>query len=328
MIKTSEILKDNEILRKYIQLEQLNRLIDIDKISALPSVANELVQEFISTNNIEGDIVTFSKAKEFLREDEVLSKDQLQRRWIGIKRAHGVAWKESFMLNEEFIKEIHRALMRDTDITGGVYKQKMNKVGSLYTSIPQDVPMLMKNIINETQLSFLTDGNNIFNIVQFISEFLAIHPFEDGNGRTSRLLFNRMMFDAGYKFAKYISISKFIWEKKDEYIKSLEARNNDWASNNITFDSLRPLFILFLDVCIDACRKATDFMMMKKYTKQEFERQFLVYASVQEISFNELSNKLRWSNSDSLIIKWINELVNENKIKRVGKNKGTKYIAL
>jgi Fic family protein len=113
-------------------------------------------------------------------------------------------------MNLENIKEVHRALMRNIEITGGIFKQKINQVGSLITTHPEDVTKELNELFIDYQEAVILEGKSIFSIVPFIAIFLAIHPFEDGNGRLSRLIFNRMVFDAGYKFVKYISVSKYI----------------------------------------------------------------------------------------------------------------------
>jgi Fic family protein len=62
----------------------------------------------------------------------------------------------------------------------------------------------------------------LFLAFQFILDFLCIHPFNDGNGRMSRLLTLLLLYQAGFYIGKYISIEKVIEETKDTYYESLQ----------------------------------------------------------------------------------------------------------
>mgnify|MGYP001110773825 CR=1 FL=1 len=65
----------------------------------------------------------------------------------------------------------------------------------------------------------------------FILDFLSIHPFNDGNGRISRLLTLLLLYKAGYIVGKYISIEKIIEETKETYYDSLENSSINWHNN-------------------------------------------------------------------------------------------------
>ncbi|GHU32128.1 hypothetical protein FACS1894166_04830 [Bacilli bacterium] len=72
------------------------------------------------------------------------------------------------------------------------------------------------------------DVEPLFLIGEFILSFLCIHPFDDGNGRMSRLLTLLLMYKAGYTVGKYISIEKMIEKTKDSYYKSLYESSQSW----------------------------------------------------------------------------------------------------
>lgn len=62
----------------------------------------------------------------------------------------------------------------------------------------------------------------------FILDFLCIHPFNDGNGRMSRLLTLLLLYRAGFIVGKYISIEMLIEKSKDSYYEALQASSQDW----------------------------------------------------------------------------------------------------
>ena len=66
----------------------------------------------------------------------------------------------------------------------------------------------------------------------FAFEYLAIHPFQDGNGRTSRLLTNLMLLQNGYAFATLVSDEKLIESSKAEYYLALNQTQRTWKSEN------------------------------------------------------------------------------------------------
>lgn len=69
-------------------------------------------------------------------------------------------------------------------------------------------------------------------IPMFIIDFLCIHPFNDGNGRMSRLLTLLLLYRSGYIVGKYISIEKLIETTKEDYYEALQSSSFDWHENN------------------------------------------------------------------------------------------------
>ena len=67
-------------------------------------------------------------------------------------------------------------------------------------------------------------------IANFVFEYLAIHPFQDGNGRTSRLLTNLMLLQNGYAFAALVSHEKLIEETKADYYLALNKSQRTWKT--------------------------------------------------------------------------------------------------
>ena len=74
-------------------------------------------------------------------------------------------------------------------------------------------------------------------IPMFILDFLCIHPFNDGNGRMSRLLTLLLLYRAGYIVGKYISIEKMIESTKEAYYESLQISSLQWHENNNEYET-------------------------------------------------------------------------------------------
>jgi Fic family protein len=131
-------------------------------------------------------------------------------------------------LTENYIKQLHSRLLKYSEKDQrhrGVYKNLSNQVVANY-------PDGTKRVIFDTTPPHLT-GNEMFELINwvnenlenktihpliivgtFIYEFLSIHPFQDGNGRLSRLLTTYLLLKTGYDFAQYVSFEGIIEQKK------------------------------------------------------------------------------------------------------------------
>ena len=98
-----------------------------------------------------------------------------------------------------------------------------NQIGIIFeTATHLDTPRLMEVLIQTTQRRFQDeDIHPLLTIAEFIVRFLAIHPFQDGNGRLSRILTNLLMLQTGYSFVQYSSHERIVEANKDQYYLAL-----------------------------------------------------------------------------------------------------------
>ena len=87
---------------------------------------------------------------------------------------------------------------------------------------------------------------------RFILDFLCVHPFNDGNGRMSRLLTLLLFYRAGHTVGKYVSVEKIIEESKETYYESLLASSHGWHEKN---NDYAPFVRYMLGVLLKACRE-------------------------------------------------------------------------
>lgn len=145
---------------------------------------------------------------------------------------------------EGVILEFHKQLLQYSEKDKrqrGKYKSSPNKVVAFdraggetvlfNPTEPQLTPSEMRELIEWTK-EHLKKGEfpPIFVIANFIVEFLAIHPFHDGNGRLSRILTNLMLAHAGYTYVPYASLEKIIEDRKAEYYIALRTAQKDGKS--------------------------------------------------------------------------------------------------
>ena len=87
----------------------------------------------------------------------------------------------------------------------------------------------MENLCNAYEQAIANEKiDSLILIPTFICDFLCIHPFNDGNGRMSRLLTLLLLYKNGYSVGKYISIEKQIEKTKDRYYDTLEESDTGW----------------------------------------------------------------------------------------------------
>lgn len=150
-------------------------------------------------------------------------------------------------INESSILKLHHDLLRYSqrdERHRGHYKfgsnrveakdEQGNIVGIIFDPTP---PFLVKKEMHEL-IDWYTWADNthvkhpLLLIANFIFEFLAIHPFQDGNGRTSRLLTNLMLLQHGYLFATFVSHEKIIEDHKAEYYLALNKTQTTWKTDH------------------------------------------------------------------------------------------------
>jgi Fic family protein len=99
-------------------------------------------------------------------------------------------------------------------------------------------------------------------IANFIVEFLKIHPFEDGNGRLSRVLTNLLLLRAGYQFVQYVSHEQIVERRKDEYYLALRKSQETFKTEH---DTIIPWLNFFLSVIKEQATKALVYLQEEKF---------------------------------------------------------------
>jgi Fic family protein len=139
-------------------------------------------------------------------------------------------------LTENHIKQLHGTLLRHAqkDVSHrGHYKTVPNQVEAVdadgkrlgvvfATAPPLDTPRLMEELVVWTRRSLQAHEHHpLLCIAAFLVRFLAIHPFQDGNGRLSRVLTTLLLLRAGYTYVPYASLERVIEDNKDSYYLAL-----------------------------------------------------------------------------------------------------------
>jgi Fic family protein len=162
------------------------------------------------------------------------------------------SWRD-IPFTENHIKQLHGTLLkfshRDEHHRGGyknvpnnveAFDERGRSVGVIFeTATPFDTPRLMQELVEWTTRELQGSSHHpLFVIAVFVVRFLAIHPFQDGNGRLARVLTNLLLLRAGYTHMPYSSLERVVEENREQYYRSLrsaqgtldrdESRLSDW----------------------------------------------------------------------------------------------------
>lgn len=165
--------------------------------------------------------------------------------------------------------------------------------------------------------------NPLLLIFSFILDFLCVHPFDDGNGRMSRLLTLLLLYKFGFDIGKYISIESTIDEYKDEYYAALQASSLNWHENKNDYEP----FVLFMIQILYRCYMKLDmnvFSQIDKKMSKSKRIEMLLLNSFVPISKKSICDNLP-DVSEELIEMTLSKLLKEDKIIKIGTYKNAMY---
>lgn len=160
-------------------------------------------------------------------------------------------------------------------------------------------------------------------IPMFILDFLCIHPFNDGNGRMSRLLTLLLLYRAGYIVGKYISIEKMIERTKETYYESLQISSFQWHENENDYEAFTKYV---LGIVLGACREFSSrvqLLITSGLSKPE-RIEVIIKNTLGTITKAEIAEKCP-DISKITIQRTLAELVDNGKIEKIGGGRYTKY---
>jgi Fic family protein len=247
------------------------------------------------------------------------------------------SWK-TISFNESSIKHLHNELLK--------YVEKDVRHRGEYKKVENDVAMFNQEgqkvgVVFETTRAFLTPKqmqelliwtqealqekkyHPLLVIGNFVVEFLKIHPFQDGNGRLSRILTNLLLLKSGYVFVPYISHEKIIEDNKTEYYLALRKSQKTFESKN---EDISAWLEYFLGVLEKQSKMAIELLSTEKMENILSPKQLLVWSfllDVKEVMAGEIVTKtgvLRPTVNQVLV-----RLIEMKKIEKIGMGRTTRY---
>lgn len=215
---------------KAIELQHSKHLKELKKIATIESIG--------SSTRIEGATVTNAEVEKLLKSvKNTKLKTRDEEEVVGYYDVLQLILDnyETIKVTESYLHQLHGILLKHSGKDQrhkGSYKNLSNKVVANYpdgtqrtifkTTEPHLTPAAMQTLIAWTKERFTkADTHPLVTIAVFIYEFLSIHPYQDGNGRLSRLLTTLLMMQQDYKFIQYVSFENIIETRKDDYYRAL-----------------------------------------------------------------------------------------------------------
>ncbi|MEK7375662.1 MAG: Fic family protein [Candidatus Margulisiibacteriota bacterium] len=247
------------------------------------------------------------------------------------------AW-EHIRFSESVIKHFHKEILKYAEKDErhrGEYKKKENKVmmvdssgkalGTLFETTPAHLtPKGMLELTEWTQNALKEKKYHPLLIVgNYIVGFLNIHPFEDGNGRLSRILTNILLLKEGYLYMPYVSHEKLIEDSKPEYYMALRKSQKTFKSKNGT---ILPWLDFFLAVFLQQSKMAVDLLSAENIEKLLSPKQLAVWQyllSVDEATPMDIAEKAKVARPT--VNQVLNRLLSFQKIERFGSGRSTRY---
>jgi Fic family protein len=252
---------DNEIIELiYLTISEIDSVKKswnfINKISPIKEsiIQSTIIISTGASNRIEGNILNDEEVEniykniskqEFSSRDENDVKGYLESLEIIFENYNEIKLSESNILH------FHKKIIEN----GGNYKTSQNRVeaknekgeiiGVIFEPTPPYLVSKEMQELIEWYFWAIDKKHPLILIANFIFEFLAIHPFLDGNGRMSRLLTNLLLLQNGYLFTKISSHESIIEKRKADYYLALRKTQNSWKKEN---ENIYPWLKFFLEV--------------------------------------------------------------------------------
>jgi Fic family protein len=208
-----------------------------DRLSALRRVAT--IESIGSSTRIEGSKLTDREVEKLLANLEIKTFDTRDEQEVAgyaeLMELVFSSWQD-IPFNENHIKQLHQTLLRHSEKDArhrGQYKTNTNSVAAFdengvqigivfETASPFNTPRLMAELVEWTvQQRDKAHLHPLLIIAVFAVVFLEIHPFQDGNGRLSRVLTTLLLMQAGYAYVPYSSLESVIEANKEGYYLAL-----------------------------------------------------------------------------------------------------------
>jgi Fic family protein len=217
-----------------------------DQLSAMRRVS--AIESIGSSNRIEGNSLSDAEVEELLsRIGKTSFRSRDEQEVAGYAELMDIVFDEYSVipLTENYVKQLHKILLKHVAKDAphrGKYKTLDNlvaafdrsgrEVGVIFkTASPFDTPRFMEELLDWTRKN-LADPywHPLIVIGVFVVHFLAVHPFQDGNGRLSRALTAMLLLKCGYGYVPYSSIESIIEASKEGYYRALrKTQKNIWG---------------------------------------------------------------------------------------------------
>ena len=332
----SEVLSLIAAIYKYAGKQELYLKQRPDELGKLVEIAK--IQSTESSNAIEGIVTTNTRIKQLV-EESTTPKNRDEEEIAGYRDVLNIIHEsfDAIPITKNYILQLHKILYSHmNNPIAGQTKTMQNYISATYPDghtevfftpmAPFETPKALEKICEEyNRVIGNLEVEPLIAIPVFIHDFLCIHPFNDGNGRMSRLLTTLLLYRSGFYVGKYISLEAKIAKNQDLYYEALGKAQNGWHEGE---EDVVPFIKYLLGTILAAYKDFEDrfeiigeklpaLEMVRKATKNKIGK-----FSKQDI--RELCPSLSISSIEGSL----RTLVKEGELMRGGSGKATYYVRL
>lgn len=331
---TPEIVNMLSSLHEFRGKQELYIEAESDILTALLNIAK--IQSTKASNKIEG-IYTSDERLEALVMEKAEPQNRSEEEIAGYREVLATVHDsyEYISIRPNNILQLHRDLYGfSSSDTGGRFKNTDNVIAESdkdgkqrvrFAPVPAfQTAEAMEALCSEFNSAIdRSEYDPLLLIPMFILDFLCIHPFNDGNGRMSRLLTLLLLYRSGYIVGKYISMEMLIEKTKETYYEALQNSSIGWHDNTSDYTS----FVrYYLGVVLKGYNDFQDRVEHLKYRKiSKTERVKAVFEKKLGIIKKSDIATLCPDISETTIERSLKELLESGYIEKVGKGRATGY---
>ncbi len=334
--------------RLYARIAEIDAIKNTFRLTnkLLPQTVERLTQSVIVTstgasNRIEGNRLTDDEVEALYKNMRIKSfktRDEQEVAGYLEMLARVFEYHEDIPITESHFLQLHKDMLaysKKDEGHKGQYKFGPNRVEA------KDQSGDIVGVIFEPTLPHLTqkeirelidwynwaDTENfkhpLIRIANFVFEYLAIHPFQDGNGRTSRLITNLMLLQHGYSFARIVSHERLVEENKAEYYLALNQTQKTWKTDQ---EELSPWLLFIFDIFHRQAIEAQRILEMDQFEYLLSEKQLLLWQwAGTQTEFSRKDAIAALGFPARTIEDIIKKIFGMKKLERLGRGRATRY---
>lgn len=329
---TPEIVKKLTLISEYKGEQRLFIEAHKDELKELVEIAK--IQSTEASNRIEGIFTADDRLKNLVQE-KTTPRNRDESEIAGYRDVLNIIHEnyDYIPINANYFLQLHRDLYKFVgNVDGGVFKtgdniiqEEDDKGNKKIRFRPVTAWETAESIdaLCEAYRDAKGDVDPLILNAMFILDFLCIHPFNDGNGRMSRLLTLLLLYQSDYIVGKYISIEKIIEESKEMYYEVLQDSSLNWHENE---NDYKPFVNYMLGVIVNAYKEfgsRVELVTNPNLSKSDRIRE-IIKNHIGTITKSELL-EMNPDISDTTVQRTLAELLKNNEIKKIGGGRYTKY---
>lgn len=330
---TPEIVKKLTLIHEYKGEQRLFIEAHKDELNELVEIAK--IQSTEASNKIEGISTSDDRLKN-LAQEKTTPRNRDEAEIAGYREVLNIIHEnyDYIPVNVNYILQLHRNLYKFLgNVDGGLFKTSDNIIRETdlegnekvrFRPVPAwETPSAMEELCKQFREAKNEVDPLLLNMM-FILDFLCIHPFNDGNGRMSRLLTLLLLYQSGFIVGKYISIEKIIEKSKETYYEVLQDSSINWHENE---NNYKPFVNYMLGVIINAYKEFED--RVKLLTNPDLSKanriREIIKNHIGTITKSELM-EMNPDISDTTIQRALADLLKRDEIEKIGGGRYTKYV--